>query len=713
MARSRIVTGLEKLMSDLPKLMIQRSLAEDSQMKKLSMQATEGYLKEAANFTSVAQFDSAAASMMDELGQHGNDPTIAMAGNNAFKAMGRLRQNFVNKQEAVVNFNTSFAKAKELKLEDTTSGMQELYSSVLTTFEAKKQYFNSTEYSGYQKQIEQLGEDIKTKSMFNYLDDLALGETDEKGNIIVAPGIQSGATGLKNLYEMNKIGAINNRDTMKELFDISKDINAGTVGAIMNFGTKDMRLMDRELKDFNYKELDASYQSALTSDFSALQFNEKEVTPENISYVRGTIGENVTNLLDTGFIKLPKKKNGKSYADSISGFENFILDELKANPNKPIYEILEDRVDTWGFGLKPGDPDTKTARNQRLHFSKMVDLYMKTGSIMGQVDKARNNSDIDSSISSYTNRLLNYAIDEQQPTAPIATPGSVPSTTPVAAQPAKTSTSMSSGPSPFIQSNQVPIGVLAPSPITGGTAAGKQTKQGQSVIKGQSNILDLVKTITDSKRAKEFAKIPESEFGQVRTAPTSNKGPGIRTRPTGMDVTDIVANISPAPTSKPTTTPKVASKPLPSLGKALAQDKSPAGIAKRKEADRVADIRVPIKSQSVDQDDASYLSSIDSKQLKKIGVWSDKNVTSKLKSSAKKELKSAISELQGMRGDADAARVAKELPKLRKLLKEFNSAGVNTISKGMLEYMYTLNASQYEGVDDFLASLSDGKIGVE
>ena len=66
-----------------------------------------------------------------------------------------------------------------------------------------------------------------------------------------------------------------------------------------------------------------------------------------------------------------------------------------------------------------------------------------------------------------------------------------------------------------------------------------------------------------------------------------------------------------------------------------------------------------------------------------------------------------------MRGDSDAAMVAKELPKLRRLLKEFNNAGINKISKGMLEYMYALNASQYEGVDDFLASLSDGKIGVE
>ena len=181
MARSRIVTGLEKLMSDLPKLMIQRSLAEDAQMKKLSIQATEGYLKEAANFTTEAQFDAAAASMMDELSPYGNDPTIAMAGNNAFRAMGRLRDNFVNKQEAVIDFNTNFAKAKELNQLDTTSGMQEVYNSISTTLEAKKQYFNSTEYSAYQTKMEDLGELIKVKSLTNYLDDLSVGARDEYG----------------------------------------------------------------------------------------------------------------------------------------------------------------------------------------------------------------------------------------------------------------------------------------------------------------------------------------------------------------------------------------------------------------------------------------------------------------------------------------------------------------------------------------------------
>ena len=243
MARSRIATGLEKLMSELPSLMMQRNLAQDAQMKKLSIAATEGYLKEAANFTTVAQFDAAAASMMDELGPYGNDPTIAMAGNNAFKAMGRLRDNFVNKQEAVVSFNTNFAKAKELNMLDTTSGMQDVYNSIATTLEAKKQYFNSTEYSGYQKKMEELAEMIKTKSMFNYLDDLAVGERDEDGNIIVKPGIQSANNDLKNLYEMDKIGMSTPAETKKQLFKIAQGINAGTAGAILNSGAKDMRLL--------------------------------------------------------------------------------------------------------------------------------------------------------------------------------------------------------------------------------------------------------------------------------------------------------------------------------------------------------------------------------------------------------------------------------------------------------------------------------------
>lgn len=703
MARSRIATGLEKLMSDLPKLMIQRSMAENSQMKKLSIAATEGYLKEAANYTSVAQFDAAAASMMDELTPHGNDPTIAMAGNNALKAMGRLRDNFVNKQEAVVSFNQSFAKAKELKLEDTTSGMQDLYNSMMTTFEAKKQYFNSTEYSAYQKEIEALGDDIKTKSMFNYIDDLALGETDEKGNIIVAPGIQSATTGLKNLYEMNKVGAISNKDAMKELYKISTDINAGNVGAILNYGTKDMRLLDRELKDFNYGELNDDYKKTLTSDFSALQFTEKEITPDNISYVRSSVGENITNVFNTGFIDLPKKKNGRSYSKNIDGLENFIKDKLKENPNQSVYDILEGNVDTWGYGLKPGDPDTATARNQRLHFSKMLDLYMKTGDIQDQILDAQSNTNIDSSISAYTNRLVNLAVDDQEPTEPIVPP--------------TTGTSMSTSPSPFIPSTTQPVGVLAPPKTVGGTPAGKQTAAGQSIMKGQSNILDLVKTIADKKRAEEFAQIPESEFDRVtpdRIKPKSRtKSESTSLLDSGKSVLDMVGSLTTKKKEEDKKAIKGTGGPVGTILGKLAQDKSPEAVAKRAEAERVADIRVSVPSQSPDQDDMSYINSIDSKQLRKIGIWSDKNVTRKLKSSAKKELQETIKELQGMRGDADAAMVAKELPKLRRLLKEFNTAGVNKISKGMLEYMYALNASQYEGVDDFIASLSDGKIGVE
>ena len=68
---------------------------------------------------------------------------------------------------------------------------------------------------------------------------------------------------------------------------------------------------------------------------------------------------------------------------------------------------------------------------------------------------------------------------------------------------------------------------------------------------------------------------------------------------------------------------------------------------------------------------------------------------------------------KGKRSALDTATIEKQLPELKKLLKEFNNAGVNKISKSMLAYMYILNASQYDGVDDFITSLSDGKIGVE
>jgi hypothetical protein len=465
-----------------------------------------------------------------------------------------------------------------------------------------------------------------------------------------------------------------------------------------------MALLDTELQKsrFPYDDLPTKYKDRLTSEFGGKLFTEKQITADNVGLVRDTMSENITSIFNESFVDLPKKANGRAYANNISGLENFIKDQQKANPDKSVYDILEDHVDTWGATpFWSGDPDNKKTRAQRLHFSKMLDLYLKTGDIQQQILDANSNDNIDSSISAYTNRLVNYAVDEQEPTDPIVPPA--------------TGTKMSTSPSPFIPSTTQPVGVLAPPKTVGGTPAGKQTAAGQSIMKGQSNILDLVKTIADKKRAEEFAQIPESEWDEVRKAP-STEPKSTFTMAKGVDVTDIIASIDPKPTSKPSKPAAVPDKGKLSLGKVLgglAQDKSPEAVAKRAEAERVADIRVSVPSQSPDQDDMSYINSIDSKQLRKIGIWSDKNVTRKLKSSAKKELQETIKELQGMRGDADAAMVAKELPKLRRLLKEFNTAGVNKISKGMLEYMYALNASQYEGVDDFIASLSDGKIGVE
>ena len=651
MARSRIVTGLEKLMSDLPKLMIQRSLAEDAQMKKLSIQATEGYLKEAANFTTEAQFDAAAASMMDELSPYGNDPTIAMAGNNAFRAMGRLRDNFVNKQEAVIDFNTNFAKAKELNQLDTTSGMQEVYNSISTTLEAKKQYFNSTEYSAYQTKMEDLGELIKVKSLTNYLDDLSVGARDEYGQLIVEPGIQSGSSKLQMVNELSKVGMISNAAAMKQLLEISEDINAGTMGAIMNSGAKDMKILGRELQAFSYDSLPSAYTDKFLIDFKKSLFTEGELTTDNVVFVRDNLRGTLENIIGEDD---PKKAFSRflddlpgEYGKGLDGVVNYITQQRGKHPDKSTQEIVADIIDTHGVDFFGADPKRVA---QEAHFAKVLNLYMKTGDMMDEFLLASTNNTVDSSISGYTNALLNYGKQEEED----ETKG-------------RKRVKASTLPSPFIQSTTQPIGVLAPPRTVGGTPPSQQTAAGQSIIKGQSNILSLVKTIAEKQRT----------------------------------------------TSIPSTQPKVTTKPLPSLGKALAQDKSPEAIAKRKEAERVADIRVSVSAQEPDQDDMSYIESIDSKQLRKIGIWSDKNVTRKLKTEAKKELNARIKQLQSMRGDVDSAMVDEEMPKLRKLLKEFNNAGVNKISKSMLEYMYMLNASQYDGVDDFIASLSDGKIGVE
>ena len=655
MARNRIATGLEKLMSDLPRLMLQRNLAESAQMKQLSIQATEGYLKEAANFTTVAQFDSTAASMMDELGQHGNDPTIAMAGNNAFKALGRLKENFINKQEGVVALNSGFAKAKELNQLDTTSGMQDVYNAAATTLEATKQYFNSTEYSGYQKQIENLGEMIKVKSLTNYLDDLAVGETDEFGQIIVKPGIQSANQKLAMVNELTKVGMLNPKESMKQLIDISEDINAGTMGAVMNSGGKAMKALDRELAAFNMDGLDSKYTDKLLINFKTPLFTEGELTPETIGFVRDNLKATIENVIGgTGYLT-DDFLQGAIQGQGIDGLEAYINKMKGLDPNQSTADIIEKVVDEYGVDVF--GKDTKGDK-QKEHFARMLNLYMKSNDMLDEFISIRNNKTVDSSIGAYTNALVNFNTKN-----PVNTTTVEPKTEPKRVK-------VSTTPSPFIPStSQAPVGVLAPPPpaaVIGGTPAGKQSKGFKDVMSGKQNVLDLVKTISNQQKS-----IPSS----------------------------------PPPVSKP--------KPLPSLGKALAQNKSPKAIAKRAEAERIADIRVSVTAQEPDQDDMSYIENIDSEKLRRIGIWSDKNVTRKLKTEAKKELNTRIKELQSMRGDSDAAMVAEQMPKLVKLLKQFNNAGVNKISKDMLEYMYMLNASQYDGVDDFILSLSDGKIGVE
>ena len=495
MARSRIATGLEKLMSDLPKLMMQRNLAEDAQMKKLSIAATEGYLKEAANFTTVAQFDAAAASMMDELGPYGNDPTINMAGNNAFKAMGRLRDNFVNKQEAEVTFKTNFAKAKELNMLDTTSGMQDVYNSISTTLEAKKQYFNSTEYTAYKKGIEDLGELIKVKSLTNYLDDLSVGARDDYGQLIVEPGIQSGSSKLQMVNELSKVGMISNAAAMKQLLEISEDINAGTTGAIMNSGAKDMRILDRQLKDFNYDGLPEAYSKKLLMSFNALQFTEKELTPDNINYVRSNLEETLNNVIGgEGFLTDQFLQDLPGSGTLLEKLEAKIRQERKVNEDKPISEIIEDVIDVYGFDVGKEDADTIA---QKAHFSKMMNLYMKTGSILEDIRKTNTNDTVDTSISGYTNALLNYGKQAEED----KTKG-------------RKRVKASTLPSEFIPS------------------------QFQEELSDTSNLSDLIKVIEQKQRAEEFAQIPESEWDRV--TPDISKPQNTFTMEPGTDITDIV-----------------------------------------------------------------------------------------------------------------------------------------------------------------------------
>ena len=695
MARSRIATGLEKLMSDLPRLMLQRNLAESAQMKKLSIQATEGYLKEAANYTTEAQFDAAAASIMDELGEYGDDPTIAMAGNNAFRALGRLKENFIQKQEGVVALNSGFKKAKELNELDTTSGLNDIYKAAATTLEAKKQYFNSTEYSGYKKNLEDLAEMIKVKSLTNYLDDLAVGETDEQGNIIVKPGIQSANSKLEMVNQLHKVGMINNKDAMKQLIEISEDINAGTAGVIMNSGAKDMRILDRQLKDFNYDGLPDKYKNKLLMSFDALQFTEKELTPDNINYVRSNLEETLNNVIGKeGFFRDQFLQDLPGSGSLLEKLEAKIIKDRSKEPGKPIRDIIEDVIDVYGLDIGKEDADTIA---QKSHFSKMMELYMKTGDVLHDIGIASQSKNIDSSIASYTNALSNY--------------GQQLSADQTEEEPKRVK--MSTLPSDFIPSKF------------------------QDQIDTDDNITDLVKLIEASKaeqekvaaeqqRAQEFADIPFIPF-----APDPSRRDSVRIEgqeifsPGAKNVTDLVraisnqspegirrrqeefANIPFVPNPLRTEPPRT---PI--------MDAMPAGSDV---SDIVRSIKgITIPPQEPDQDDISYIDSISPSELKNISKYLDKKVMNIYKKEAIRSLTKDVKELEILersQSDATAERVSRELPRLRKLLAQFKKAkfkGVSSMSinKDMLEYMYLMSSTRYDGVDDFIASLSD-KIGIE
>ena len=659
MARSRIATGLEKLMSDLPRLMLQRNLSESAQMKKLSIQATEGYLKEAANFTTVAQFDSAAANIMDELGEYGNDPTIAMAGNNAFKALGRLKENFIQKQEGVVELNSGFAKAKELNELDTTSGLNDIYKAAATTLEAKKQYFNSTEYSAYQKNLENLAEMIKVKSLTNYLDDLAVGETDEQGNIIVKPGIQSANSKLAMVNQLHKVGMINNRDAMKQLMEISEDINAGTMGVVLNQGAKAMKLLDRELQAFNMEGLSSAYTDKLLINFKTPLFTEKELTPETIGFVRDNLKETLDSVISsTGAFK-DEFLQGVVKGKGLDGLEAYVNQVKSMDPNQSTADIIDKVVDEYGVDIFGQDPK---GDKQKAHFAKMLNLYMKSNDMLDEFMVIGNNKTVDSSIGGYTNALLNYGATQE----------------PEEDEEERKRVKVSTAPSPFIPStsNQSPIGVLAPPPppaVVGGTPVDEQSPEFKDVVSGKQNVLDLVRTIAEQQRAKEFSDVPFVPYQEPQKA-NIPPSPILDAMPKGSDVSDIVRSIK--------------------------------GIT--------------IPPQEPDQDDISYIDSINPSDLKNISKHLDKKVMNIYKKEAIKSLTKNIKELEILersQSDASAERVSRELPRLRKLLGQFKKAkfkGISSmnINKDMLEYMYLMSSTSYDGVDDFIASLSD-KIGIE
>ena len=726
MARSRIVTGLEKLMSDLPKLMIQRSLAQDSIMKQLSMQQIEGRLKDASKYTSEAQFDEAVERMKGESAQWHGDPTMDMAGANAIESLGRLRDNFVGKQDATADLTSLFSEMSQVKALDSTEQSQELYNKINTTLNAKRQFYNTQEYSAYQKSLDSFSEGIKIQGMINILDNKMTG--------VDQPGVQSiteQGMVLQTANELVKIGY--NKQALNLYADASKNFSHVTSGMIASGVAPVVRQSIRSIQGFDMSSVDESFTKHLTHDYNKIPSNT-DFTPATIGVINTGAKKDLMALLDSDkdwqfgasiFNALPSK-----YSEDIDGLAKYMRDN-NVEPKDMYGEILK-VLDVPGTGA-----ENKAGAQL---FGHIMNVYMTTSDAMHQINiNSAMSSTPNGAIGSYVNNL----IATNGGTQPVSGTGTQTTGAPVMATKSGTGgatvpqgLNMSQGnwttaaaeeekrlarKAEFANIPESEWDRVTPDKAEDPFVPSKHTFQ---VQKG-SSVLDLVKAISnsnqDNARKQEFANIPESEWNRVTNAPSAPSSHS--TKNLNSNILDLVKSVKKGNREMiydPSTGKRVPmsgyQKNKPGYGGAISK-----GMSKLSGKPKASgtDVRVAVRSQNLEESDVDYISSLDPGKIKKLGTWMDNNKKMKLFSAAKKDLKDFTQQLgievinakkQGA-SKKEVAQAEAEFKEYSKLLKSFNKD--SKLTKDKLEYIYSLFGYEYDGVDDFLASLSDGKIGIE
>jgi hypothetical protein len=694
MARSRIATGLEKLMSDLPNLLVQKSLARDAQMKQLSIAASQEHLKAAANFQSEAEFDNAANMIMDELEQYDGDPVVAMSGSNALKTLKRLKGNFIAKNESLANLNSGFAKAKELSPLDSTSALEEVYQSISTTLDKGKRFLDSGEYKTQKKALDNLAESIKVRGMINVLDDHMTG--------VKQPGVQSTTdAGIILQTANNLVKAGYNSQALNLYAEASKKINIQTNGMIAKSSAPYVRQTIRTIQDFDMSRVDENLTNLLSYEYKNIPANS-DFTPETLKTMRAGFKTDLINILSSDqfyqpgasiFDNLPGK-----YDKTLDGVIKFMMDE-NVKP-EDMGAKIEETLDVPGIFSKN--------KEGSILLGHLLNGYMYIDSTLNQmnINTALGGSP-DPAIASYIStygQTQGGTVDPNAPvpqsTSPKGAPQKVQNTIP----PQMGGNYRTAG---SIGDDEVKVTTTNKgTPIITTSSGKKPTKQqvNQALNKIQSR---AVKKGDPRLNTGNWVKSGN------QPAPTVTPQPTPMVKPTSNKVEETIWD----PATQKNIPFSEYKKKNPGYGGLV--DKAINKVAAPAKQEKSPKYRVLVKEQNIDEPDETYIGRLEDSQIKKINIHSDFNIKTKLFREAIKDLESftqqvAIDAMNAKQQGASKKAIKKaedEHKYYKDLLQSFKKD--RKLTREKIEYLYALFSHEYDGVDDFLASLSNGRIGIE